>query len=193
MNKKSKTNISKYISYVLRHNPKEVQEKLNLPNYPFDEDGFVSVKYLLQTMEVTGNSCTADELQEIVDEDSKGRYSFNDDFTKIRANQGHSAIEIKFPKKTPPDTLYHGTASRFIASIKDEGLKKMKRHHVHLSDNLETASDVGVRHGKLMMLTINAKAMFEDGFEFFLSDNGVWLTDNVPVKYFSIDKKRRIL
>ena len=178
------------MSYVLRHNPQEIAKTLNLFHNPIDENGFVSVKYLLATMKATGNEATLELLKEIVAEDSKGRYSFNEDFSTIRANQGHSAVKIEFKKVTPPDTLYHGTASRFIAQIKVEGLLKMKRHHVHLSDNLETASEVGVRHGKLMMLTINAKAMVADGFEFFLSENGVWLTETVPVKYFSIGKKR---
>ena len=123
-------------------------------------------------------------LRDIVRSDSKQRYSFNADETLIRANQGHSVqVDVELKPAVPPEMLYHGTATRFVDSIMHEGLKPMSRLYVHLSALYDTAVKVGTRHGTPVVLTIDTRAMAEDGFEFFISENGVWLTKTVPVKY----------
>lgn len=136
-------------------------------------------------MNASKTPLTKVELIDIVLTNDKQRYRFNEDRTKIRANQGHSleGVDLELLPKQPPAMLYHGTATRFLDSILDQGLIKGSRHHVHLSDNLETASKVGQRHGKLAMLLVNSAKMHADGYTFFQSDNGVWLTDAVPAGY----------
>ena len=125
-------------------------------------------------------------LNEIVETNDKKRFAFNDNKTKIRANQGHSIeIDLALQQCFPPDILYHGTAIRFVDSILKEGLTKQQRQHVHLSEKLETATAVGARHGKPTVLIIDAKQMCEDGFLFYKSENNVWLTDAVPLNYIS--------
>ncbi len=125
-------------------------------------------------------------LNTIVAQNNKQRFGFDETGTLIRANQGHSTnVELEFESLTPPDTLYHGTATKFLPSILETGLQRMKRHHVHLSSDLETAAKVGVRHGKLAMLEVDTKAMFEAGFVFYRSENNVWLVDFVPVEFIS--------
>jgi putative RNA 2'-phosphotransferase len=115
---------------------------------------------------------------------NKKRFSFNEDKTKIRANQGHSiSVNLELTPQTPPTILYHGTAVQFVDSIQKNGLQKMKRQHVHLSADLATATAVGRRHGKLFLFTVKALEMHQAGHRFFLSENGVWLTKNVPAKY----------
>ena len=125
-----------------------------------------------------------DVLLDIVNTDKKGRYSFNEDNTKIRANQGHSIeVDVELKKAIPPKTLYHGTSTRFVNSIKTLGLIKGSRLHVHLSDNYDTAVSVGKRHGEPIVLFVDTEKMIDDGYSFYLSDNGVWLVDSVPYKY----------
>lgn len=166
-----RNNKSKFLSYVLRHNPGEFGLTL-------EEGGWVSVDKLM-----TACNFTLEELKEIVATDQKKRYSF-DGNGRIRANQGHSIdVEMNFNEMIPPDVLYHGTATRFVDSILKDGIKKMNRQYVHLSFDIKTASVVGARHGSLALLPINSKKMHEDGFKFFKSENGVWLTEIVPVKY----------
>ena len=115
---------------------------------------------------------------------NKKRFAFNDDKTRIRANQGHSVeVTLGYASQIPPAVLYHGTATRFLDSIRAEGLKKGERHHVHLSSDMETAVKVGQRHGKPAILTIDATAMHSAGMAFYQSDNGVWLTDRVPTEF----------
>ncbi len=123
-------------------------------------------------------------LEEVVANNNKKRFAFSEDGSRIRANQGHSIqIKLGYEAVEPPNFLYHGTATRFLESIEEGGLKKMKRHHVHLSQQKDTATSVGQRHGKVVVLVVKAKEMHEAGHEFFVSENGVWLTDNVPVAF----------
>jgi putative RNA 2'-phosphotransferase len=123
-------------------------------------------------------------LKNIVETNDKQRYSFNDDYTKIRANQGHSIpVNLQLVEKIPPDVLYHGTATRFLDSIMEEGITKQSRQYVHLSKDVETATKVGKRHGKSIVLVLDALNMYRDGVKFYLSDNGVWLTNYVSSKY----------
>jgi len=169
-------NKSREISYLLRHNPKG----LNM-----DKEGYVLVNDLLTKIGIT-----KEELDWVIDNNDKKRFAYSDDETKIRASQGHSIkVDIDFKEVRPPMKLYHGTTPENIKSIMKTGLNKMKRHHVHLTDNLNTAKSVGKRYSKNKspeILEINAGAMYADGYKFYLSDNGVWLTDNVPSKYINI-------
>ena len=128
------------------------------------------------------------ELKEIVKIDNKGRYQFSDDKKYIRAVQGHSKkVDIEFKEFIPDKDLYHGTSERFIKSILKDGIKKMSRQYVHLSINKEIAKNVGIRHGNSIVLTIDAVKMKNDGYKFFIADNGVILTDYVPVEYLTLN------
>jgi putative RNA 2'-phosphotransferase len=119
----------------------------------------------------------------------KQRFAFADTRTRIRANQGHSIeAELELKPRQPPELLYHGTVERFLASIRIEGLKKMNRQHVHLSADRETAVKVGSRRGEAAILIVRSGEMSRDGLEFLISDNGVWLTDAVPVKYIQYEQ-----
>ncbi len=149
-----------------------------------DSQGWVNVDELLNACRKYNFPITRKELEKVVRTNDKQRFSFNDTGTRIRANQGHSIkIDLDLEPRTPPDTLYHGTVAKFLESIQQQGLKKMSRHHVHLSSDVETARKVGQRRGKPVILTINALKMHQDGYTFFLSDNGVWLVDSVPPEY----------
>jgi len=174
-----KTRKSVYISLLLRHKPEE-------GNLTLDKEGYCSTKDLIKAVKNKFKTFTLEELEDIVNTDEKTRYSFNKDKSKIRANQGHSTkqVDITFKEIVPPDILYHGTATKFLNSIYKEGLKPMTRQYVHLSKDEETASKVGSRHGNLFIIKINAKQMYEDGYKFFISDNGVYLTKSVLTKYF---------
>ncbi len=177
MNEKQIKRISKFLSLILRHRPDKINIKL-------DDYGWANVEILIEKCNKFGVKFTKEELTEVVATNNKKRFAFNDNQTKIRASQGHS-IEIKlgYTAVEPPITLFHGTASRFLDPIKKDGLKKMNRHHVHLSPEKSTASNVGQRHGRLVMLVVLSKKMHEAGYEFFVSENGVWLTDHVPLEF----------
>jgi putative RNA 2'-phosphotransferase len=124
---------------------------------------------------------TLDELREVVAKNNKQRFGWSADGTRIRANQGHSvSVNLQLPAQTPPDVLYHGTASQNLETILREGLRPMRRHHVHLSRDVETARTVGARHGKPVVLEVDAASMHFSGLQFLQSENGVWLTDHVP-------------
>ncbi len=124
------------------------------------------------------------DLEEIVKTDNKQRYSFNEDKTLIRANQGHSVpVDVELPEKEPPEFLWHGTGEKYTESIDKIGLIPKSRLYVHLSGDLETAKIVGKRHGKLVVYKVKSGEMAKDGFVFYQSVNGVWLTKEVPVKY----------
>lgn len=171
-------NKSKFLSLVLRHKPEQIGLVL-------DSNGWANVDEILQKMQIDFET-----LQIIVDTNDKKRFAFNEDKSKIRANQGHSlqSVDLQFEKQEPPEYLFHGTAIRFLDSIRAEGLTKQSRQHVHLSINIETALKVGQRHGKPVVLKIFSKKMFDDGYEFYLSENNVWLTDHVPTKYLTMDE-----
>jgi putative RNA 2'-phosphotransferase len=144
------------------------------------------VDKLLAASQRTGFSISYDELIECVETNDKKRFSFDDTGELIRANQGHSIqVDLRFESRQPPEILYHGTVERFLASIMAEGLKKGKRHHVHLSGDVETARKVGARRGEPVVLRIIAGTMHAHGYQFFLSVNGVWLTESVPVAYLA--------
>ncbi len=171
--------IGKFLSLILRHSPETVGIKL-------DEHGWANIDELLRGMNSKGYRINMLILEEIVKNNNKKRYSFNDDKTKIRANQGHSiSVDVELKKAVPPDTLFHGTAVGFYDSILQNGLQKQGRNHVHLSIDMQTAVAVGKRHGRPVVFRVDARAMHIDGFIFYLSENGVWLTDSVPAKYLS--------
>ena len=173
----NKTSLSKYIALILRHKPEAVGITL-------DENGWASVSELLSGINASGNEIDMQTLEEIVAEDEKQRYSFNADKTKIRANQGHSVnVDVELKKAEPPEILFHGTGEKFVSSIKSEGLKPKSRLYVHLSKDRETAVKVGSRHGKPVVYEVNSGEMSRNGFEFLLSENGVWLTKIVPAEY----------
>lgn len=178
MNEQQKKKISKFISLVLRHKPEIIN--LNL-----DENGWTSVDELItKSKRDSHQGLTFEQLEEIVETNDKKRFIFNEDKTKIRANQGHSIdIDLALKPQQPPEFLYHGTAQANLDSILEKGIEKRNRQHVHLSLDKETATKVGMRHGKPIILTIKTAEMSEDGILFYLSENGVWLTDFVEAKY----------
>lgn len=170
------TRTSKFLSLVLRHQPEKIGITL-------DSHGWAKVQEIL-----TGMDLTMEELEHIVETDEKRRYSFSEDKALIRANQGHSIpIDLELEPRTPPELLYHGTVGRFLDAIQKEGLTKQKRQYVHLSPDVETAVKVGRRRGKPVVLQVAAGRMHQDGYDFFLSDNGVWLTAAVPPRYLKFE------
>lgn len=177
--KEAHVSTSKYLALILRHKPQEAGITL-------DEHGWAYVPDLIRGVSKT-HKLNVKMLEEIVSTDSKNRYSFNEDHSLIRANQGHSIkVDVELAQADPPAILYHGTAEKYLPSIKKEGLIPKSRLYVHLSTDQETARKVGARHGKPMVLAVDSKAMQQDGYKFFLSQNGVWLTKAVPVEYLSV-------
>lgn len=170
------TKISKYLALILRHKPEEVGISL-------DAHGWANVTDLIEGVNQT-YELNMEMLEEIVETDDKQRYSFNEDKTKIRANQGHSVnVDVELEEAAPPEYLWHGTAEKYVDSIKEAGLVKKSRLYVHLSSDYETAVLVGKRHGKPVVFCVKSGQMYTDGYKFFKSKNGVWLTDFVPVEY----------
>ena len=169
--------LGKYLSLILRHKPEVIGIKL-------DEHGWADIDELLVGMNRQGRFINRELLDEIVKTNNKKRYQYNDDLTKIRANQGHSInVDVNLQEKVPPNTLYHGTALRYLDEIKLFGIKKMNRLYVHLSKDKETAINVGKRHCKAIILEIDTKKMLNDGHKFYYSNNGVWLCDDIDFKY----------
>ena len=171
-------NTSKFISLILRHKPETIGITL-------DEHGWADVQALIDGVNgFPGNVLDMELLEEIVRTDSKQRYSFNEDHSLIRANQGHSIpVDVELEERIPPDILWHGTGEKYVASIDAAGLISKSRLYVHLSSNMETARKVGSRHGKPVIYEVNCRQMLADGYHFYLSVNNVWLTKEVPVKY----------
>jgi len=144
----------------------------------------VDVDELLSAMKGNGRSLSREDLDQVVTNNSKKRFAYSEDGKRIRASQGHSIdVDLGYKAADPPKVLYHGTVEKFLDPIRDKGLIKGKRHHVHLSEDAETADKVGSRRGKPVILTVDTQAMLIDGHEFFVSANGVWLTETVPTKY----------
>lgn len=171
------TSISRFMSLILRHKPQVIGITL-------DEYGWANVDELIEGISKEYDTFNMDMLREIVRTDDKQRYSFNDGETKIRANQGHSVqVDVELEEKEPPEFLFHGTGIKYSDSIEKNGLIPKSRLYVHLSNDEETAINVGRRHGYPVIYTIKSKEMFEDGYKFYLSKNGVWLTKEVPIKY----------
>lgn len=177
------TSLGKFLSLILRHRPETIGITL-------DHAGWADVEELINGITRYGKKIDKKTLERIVLENDKQRYSFNEDKTKIRANQGHSiSVELGLKKQTPPPILYHGTAISSLESIKKRGILKQSRQYVHLSKDEKTAISVGVRHGFPVVLVIDTQAMLADGFVFYLSDNGVWLCEQVPFKYIKEERK----
>jgi putative RNA 2'-phosphotransferase len=173
----SERSISKFLSLVLRHDPESIGITL-------DAQGWTSISELLACSAAAGTQLDRETLDRVVANNPKQRFAISIDGLRIRANQGHSIeIDLGYETATPPDVLYHGTVAAAIAAICRDGLSKMSRHHVHLSAEMDTASVVARRRGAPVIIRVASGAMSRDGFTFFISANGVWLTDAVPAKY----------
>ncbi|MBQ9745519.1 MAG: RNA 2'-phosphotransferase [Clostridia bacterium] len=169
---------SRFISFILRHKPEAIGISL-------DEHGWANVDELIAGIART-RTFTMEMLEDIVRTDNKMRYSFNEDKTLIRANQGHSVpVDVELCECAPPAVLYHGTGEKYVASIEITGLMPKSRLYVHLSREAETALNVGARHGKPVIFTVDAAKMAAEGYKFYLSANGVWLTKHVPALYLT--------
>lgn len=175
--------LSKFISMILRHKPEVIGITL-------DEHGWADVDELIKGINETGEEVkfSKDTLEKIVKTDKKQRYSVSQDRTLIRANQGHSIpVDVELEKKEPPKVLYHGTGVKSVKAIQEKGLLPMERLYVHLSTDVETATNVGKRHGTPVIFKVNTEQMQKDGYDFFQSVNGVWLTKEVPAKYLELE------
>jgi putative RNA 2'-phosphotransferase len=167
---------SKFMSLILRHKPEVIDISL-------DEHGWANVDEMIAGIAKT-REFNMDILEEIVRTDEKQRYSFNEDKTLIRANQGHSIpVDVELDEAEPPRELYHGTGEKYVASIDVQGLIRKSRLYVHLSKDSDTAMKVGKRHGKPVVYIVKSGEMYKDGYKFYLSKNGIWLTKEVPAKY----------
>jgi putative RNA 2'-phosphotransferase len=172
--------LSKFLSFVLRHRPDSIGISL-------DSQGWVLVDDLIAKSQAAGTHFTREDLLHVVETSDKKRFSLSADTHMIRAAQGHSvSVDLGLTPQEPPPILYHGTATRFVASILAEGLKPKSRQQVHLSPDETTAQRVGQRHGKPTILKVDALTMHRQGFKFFLADNGVWLTDQVPPEFLVV-------
>ena len=164
-----------YIAGLLRHHPER-------ENLRMDKNGWVDTDALVKACNLT-----KEKLDEIVETNNKKRFEYNDDESKIRARQGHSVkVDVGLNEVEPPEVLYHGTAQENKTSIMTSGINSGSRQHVHLSENMDTATNVGSRHGEPIVLKVRTKEMHDDGFKFYLSRNNVWLTDHVPPKYLYV-------
>lgn len=168
------------MSYVLRHKPETIGLTL-------DPEGWASVEELVRLSQSSGTPLSRELIVDVVRTNDKQRFKLSDDGLRIRASQGHSvSIDLALDSKKPPRMLYHGTASRFVESIRQQGLIRGSRQHVHLSLDYQTAHKVGQRHGQPTVFVVRAEEMFDAGHIFYLSDNGVWLTDHVPSQFLSL-------
>ena len=175
--------IGKFLSLILRHQPETI-------GLCVDEAGWASLDQLLDACNRAGHSLTREDIEHVVATNDKKRFSFSEDGAYIRSSQGHSIqVDLGYEPREPPSILYHGTARRSLASIQKEGLLRGRRHHVHLSVDGLTAARVGSRHGKPVVLQIRSGQMHLDGHVFYLSKNGVWLTDHVPPSYVFMEER----
>jgi len=180
MNAEQTKKTSKFLSLVLRHQPERIGIEL-------DEAGWVPVDELLTALAAHNRPLTREALQFVVENNDKRRFAFSEDGQLIRANQGHSVeVELGYEPNTPPEILYHGTPQQSVEPIFRDGLHKMRRHHVHLHEDTGTATAVGNRHGKAVLLKVKAKAMHEAGHVFYVTENHVWLTDHVPSEFIEV-------
>ncbi|MFS2060115.1 RNA 2'-phosphotransferase [Kosakonia cowanii] len=177
MSKKS-TDTSKFLSYVLRHEPEAIELSL-------DKEGWAVIDDLILRAGNKGYALDKDLIFDVVESSEKKRFTISEDGLRIRAAQGHSTqqVNITYAEKMPPDILYHGTATRFTPQIREQGLLPLSRQYVHLSSDEDTAIQVGRRYGKPVLLKIKAVDMYEKGYKFYQADNGVWLTEHVPYEY----------
>ena len=177
MNEKDQKRASKLMSLVLRHQPE-------VAGLTLDDAGWVAVDDLMKGMARNNRSLSRIDLQQIVDSNDKKRFEFSDDGIRIRASQGHSVnVELGYEPQIPPQTLLHGTVKKFLESIREKGLIKGSRQHVHLHDDRQVAMQVGSRRGRPVILEVDAAAMVAQGHEFYCSTNSVWLTDHVPPQF----------
>jgi putative RNA 2'-phosphotransferase len=180
MDEKRRVRVSKFMSLVLRHEPEKVRLTLG-------PGGWVMIDDLLTGSAKAGFHFTRDEIESVVRACDKQRFAIDETGTRIRANQGHSTeVDLQLESAEPPAELFHGTAERNLDAVLRDGLFKMARHHVHLSPDTHTATKVGQRHGKPVILVIDAKKMGVEGHVFFRSTNGVWLVDHVPPQYLRV-------
>jgi putative RNA 2'-phosphotransferase len=175
----STVDASKFMSYVLRHEPQSIGLIL-------DPEGWASIEDLIQLSQQSQTPLTHETIIEVVRTSDKQRFKLSEDGRRVRTNQGHSIpIDLALKPQTPPHLLYHGTAERFVDSIVEKGLVPGSRQHVHLSLDMETARRVGQRHGKPTVFVVKAHEMFLSGHMFYVSDNGVWLTMHVPTQFLT--------
>ena len=168
---------SKLLSLILRHQPEVADISL-------DEEGWANLSQLINNINQKFHPVDEALIQQVVATSDKQRFALSDDGTRIRANQGHSvSVDLKLSPLSPPEVLYHGTVSKFVQAIRSEGLQKMQRQHVHLSAEQRTATQVGGRRGVPVILTVQAQRMAQEGYQFYQSKNGVWLTEQVPADY----------
>ncbi|KAF6666605.1 RNA 2'-phosphotransferase [Pantoea sp. EKM101V] len=181
MSNKQLNEISKFLSYILRHEPHTIGLQL-------DAEGWADINSLITGAANEGHILDLALIQTIVNSSDKKRFTLSDDGQRIRAAQGHSApnVNLQHREKEPPELLYHGTATRFIESIFQQGLIAGSRHHVHLSQETRTAIVVGQRYGKPVLLEIESQRMYQHGYKFFQAENGVWLTETVPINFISL-------
>ena len=179
----SKANVttSKFLSYILRHEPQSIGLTL-------DNEGWADIEELIQLANASGNALTVKQLFSIVENDAKQRFSLSEDKKNIRAAQGHSlkSVNLDLSEASPPEHLFHGTAKRFMTSIDAKGLLPQQRQYVHLTDNRDTAIDTGRRYGKAVLLNVDSQKMASEGYKFYQADNGVWLTLEVPPTYIRV-------
>lgn len=174
---KQLTRYSKFMSLVLRHQP-------HAYGLALDEHGWAQIDDLIAAARQAGVPLSLELIEQIVAQNDKQRFAISDNGRAIRARQGHSiSVDLALQPLEPPPQLYHGTAERFLESIREQGLLRRSRQHVHLSPDVPTAIKVGQRHGKPVVLTVESAAMARDGYLFYRSENGVWLVDAVPVQY----------
>lgn len=175
---KKNTDISKFLSYVLRHKPEAIGLFL-------DKEGWAVINDLILLSIKEGYTLDNNLIRYIVNSSDKKRFTISEDGLRIRASQGHSTqhVNIDYKEKAPPCFLYHGTASRFIPTIREQGLLSLSRQYVHLSSDKDTAIQVGQRYGKPVLLKIKALNMYEQGFKFYQAENDVWLTKQVPYQF----------
>ena len=172
---------SKFLSLVLRHRPETIGICL-------DSQGWVDISALIVAANQSGKRLTQALVERVVRENDKQRFAISEDGKRIRANQGHSVeVDLRLTAVEPPERLYHGTVTRFLDSIRRHGLVSGNRQHVHLSPDRETARKVGQRRGGPVILVVDSRRMWQDGFRFYCSRNGVWLTEAVPAEYLSND------
>ncbi len=180
MGQKRLIKISKYLSKHLRHQPQRIGIEIK-------KGGWTEIKQLLIACRKHGFEITLEQLEEVVRNNDKQRFSFDETKTLIRANQGHSIeVDLELQPRKPPYNLYHGTGETNQKLILQKGIVKMSRHHVHLSEDIETARKVGQRKGKTIIFLVNSEQMYAEGHEFYLTTNSVWLVEYVPPQYLQL-------
>lgn len=178
INEKTIVSTSKFLSLLLRHAPETIGLEL-------DGNGWARIDDIIRLSQSQGHQLSYELIEQVVITNDKKRFAISEDGLNIRASQGHSigSVDLKMTSVQPPELLFHGTASRFVNSIKESGLKPGSRNHVHMSQDNETAIRVGTRHGSPVVLIVQARKMHDAGFSFYQSENNVWLTDNVPTSF----------